>query len=273
MKHETCLALFRNSHIGEWYKFSQYPNYTVTPDTSIATCEHCDNWKKDNLKPSEIWFCVTVASGSDYSGDAVNRANWEEFKQFECNKVRLTELYAHGNYELFIRGDLRNKNILEILSNLEDYPLIEEEKMSEIEIQWQNEHLAESWTKEEIASQLEEHFGIVEVDTDSLDKLMDYCLYNGIFEWEYCGTGATLILCDHTFEKIKIHGLINLNVVFSFPLDFDFYSDTHPDCLNSDLMKALAFSSTHGYTYTLEDGSAIELPSWAFSNNNQLPLI
>lgn len=152
----------------------------------------------ENLK--ELYLVPALMTGSDYSGCAVEKSNHrvflEEFKGIdidgddsddknfkEANGV--INLYGgHGTYAVAIRLDVLkdNEEMQECLKALEDYPLINEDDLSYLEMELQNE----SWEgcyKADFKTAIEEHLGIDDVEEINLDEDKTYDLFNYLMEY------------------------------------------------------------------------------------------
>lgn len=110
-------------------------------------------------KREDGWYQVEYATGSDYNGGSVNESNYKEL----C--AMLEEAHpedsepvvwartsgGHGTYGIAVRyGDL-DEDIRETLDGLEDYPIINDESHSELEMEQQNEAW-ERWGVDDLSS-------------------------------------------------------------------------------------------------------------------------
>lgn len=120
-----------------------------------------------------VWYVSNYASGSDYSGTLVGKSNYEVLKE---EAERLSEemgddtwyqtFYGgHGTYAIAFHVDRTPEEIIRMLNGLEDYPLIDESKHSEMEMEAQDEAWKLS-TADDYRRALEQKFG---GDADTVD--------------------------------------------------------------------------------------------------------
>jgi len=102
------------------------------------------------------WYQVEYATGSDYSGSSVHRSNYKELVEMlkEAHPedsqpvVWVRTPGGHSTYGLAVRyGDL-DEEIRSALDGLEDYPSINDEALSELEMEEQSEAW-DNWGKSE----------------------------------------------------------------------------------------------------------------------------
>lgn len=131
--------------------------------------------KFPNDEKEDLWYMPNLMSGSDYSGDTVTRSNFLEMKSYVEMSKHIKEVYGgHGSYGIaFNVSKLKGKFALElvdIFKQLENYPLIDDEAMSNLEMELENEYW-ENDLKEEFCKQIEKSLQsigfTVEVDRDS----------------------------------------------------------------------------------------------------------
>lgn len=205
---------------------------------------HLKTYNKFYHEKKEIWYVHPLMSGSDYGGDTVHRSNYLEMKSYVKRSKYIKEVYGgHGSYGIaFNVSKLKGKFALElvdIFKQLKNYPLVDDEAMSDLETELENEYW-ESDLKEEFCKEIEKSLQsigfTVEVDRDSerlweaYRILMDKTNTYPVFE-----TGCSVYidveeLCavenlDCLVEPIKYHD--------DFKLDYILVADF------TDLKKAL----------------------------------
>lgn len=83
------------------------------------------------------WAC-----GSDYGGNRVTLANYKELIKFQADSDSPNDILdmfgGHGTYGIAVRLTCSDE-LWKIVVGLADYPLIDEETMSDIEMEWQSE--------------------------------------------------------------------------------------------------------------------------------------
>lgn len=276
MKRERLIDLYPNDLFGSWYRWAVYPNTIVHPDgpeSHYASQEYVKPSELSRYKASEVWFAPRYCGGSDYSGSAVERANFNILAEYHGKKIYAEEHGMYGSFSIYLRGDLYNPDIIEALKGLDDYPLISDDEMTQVEMNWQNEYWAESWAKRELAEEICEAFPyLAEIDPDTIEQFYDWVDQRGNgWEWEYCGTGATLIHTTETMqrleEKLSPKNFIELGVKFTLAEDWEDYITSIEKC---ELFKAAAAAN---FTLKDENEVEIELPDWVYPNPNQIPLL
>lgn len=122
-----------------------------------------------------VWFDAEYTSGSDYSGGLVTRANYEVLLE-EAERLTEDELGGddswfqtfyggHGTYAIAFHVDKTPQEIIEMLAGLSDYPLIDDNKLADLE----HEATEESWNnsyERDYRKALEDKFG---GDADDVD--------------------------------------------------------------------------------------------------------
>lgn len=95
---------------------------------SFSQLDRCRN---PTYAPKAYWF-IGVASGSDYSGDALHRSNYEAM----IEEFGLISVYgAHGSYGVIFTDEDVTEELVEALEGLDDYPIYDENHMSLLEVQ------------------------------------------------------------------------------------------------------------------------------------------
>lgn len=83
--------------------------------------------------------------------------------------------YGHGGYAIAIRLDvwLRRPDIRECINGLDNYPLIDDEDSSFVEMEWANENW-DNWTKDDFVKALQKRFGEFELNELGESELRSY---------------------------------------------------------------------------------------------------
>ena len=105
------------------------------------------------VNPASVYALPELCSGGDYSGSLVEKSNYQAILdmmpgEYEDGREYISYSGGHGTYALAIRLDSVTDDILETLEGLEDYPIIDENLMSEMELEAQSEAW-ESWGRSE----------------------------------------------------------------------------------------------------------------------------
>lgn len=148
-------------------------NYEDDNQSYLGSYSAISNFEK--LEFSD-YYCTEHFGYSDYSGSTVSKSNRELFlKEFgEVDGVK----NIHGGYgysDIFIRLDVLNSNeeIQECLNALEDYPVIDEDHLSEVEEEAKHESW-ENYTRKDFLRALKKEFNY------DLEKLSD-CFIDRLF--------------------------------------------------------------------------------------------
>jgi hypothetical protein len=127
--------------------------YSNTPEEAgVSSVSYGDIKQNDVGDFIEVPYCTF----SDYSGDTVNRANCEYFLETWGKLDGVYRIYGgHNTTGVLIRRSLyeSNEEIKEAIDGLEDYPLFNDERLSELEIKLESEAW-ESWIKTEVQREL-----------------------------------------------------------------------------------------------------------------------
>ena len=119
----------------------------------------------EDTEPGEIYFYVPCASGSDYSGSTVERSNYKVFTETYGDKDFVFSAYGgHGTYAAVVGltgllgcDDDTFEEICNALEGLEDYPCIDDEALSELEMESADEAW-DSWASGDFVRAVERKF-------------------------------------------------------------------------------------------------------------------
>lgn len=185
-------------------------NYEDDNQSYLGSYSAISNFEK--LEFSD-YYCAKHFGYSDYSGSIHNKSNHELFiKEFgDSDGVK----NVHGGYgysDIFIRLDVLNSNeeIQECLNALEDYPVIDESHLSEIEEEAKQESW-ENYTRKDFLRALKKEFNY---DFDKLNDAFIYRLFWKLEEytntyWIFEYTDAYFPL-DDLFEKLTREEFLNV---------------------------------------------------------------
>lgn len=113
------------------------------------------------------WYQVEYATGSDYNGGSVNESNYrvlcemleEAHPDGSQPVVWARTSGGHGTYGVVVRyGDL-DEGPREAIDALEDYPLMDEEDHSRLEMEQQDEAW-ENWAEDDFIKECAKHLGV-----------------------------------------------------------------------------------------------------------------
>lgn len=134
----------------------------------------------DDTDSGEVYFYVPYASGSDYSGSLVEKSNYSVFTA-EYGKDNEWVFSAYGGYSTYAAvvgltglltcADDTFDSICEALEGLADYPLLDEEAHSTLEMECADSAW-NSWAADDFKRAVEKKFdGCAEFDWPSDDEL------------------------------------------------------------------------------------------------------
>lgn len=172
------------------------------PTENGESCGYCQGY------PSEVkegWFQVEYATGSDYSGSSVTRSNYrvlcamlEEHETGAVTWVRTPG--GHGTYGIAVRYFELSEPMREAIDALEDYCVLDDSDLSELELEEQSE-CWERWTRRDFIRELAKSLG---KDSDALGEAITdeqwYSVFHALCEesntyWEdQCGEGPWIDL-------------------------------------------------------------------------------
>lgn len=143
---------------------ASYGDFKET-DWAGSAEEYLGSLCEDIEETAELYFYVPYASGSDYSGSLVEKANAKCIEDTYGENEWVHPVYGgHGTYAVAIGvtgllgcdGDTFDE-LCEALEGLDDYPLLDEELHSELEMEGADEAW-DSWGKDSFVKALEDKF-------------------------------------------------------------------------------------------------------------------
>ena len=173
-----------------------------------STFRPIDKW--DGKITPDLVFDIRYCSGSDYSNSSsVEVSNYRCLTECElADKEWLKTYYGgYGTFGVLIHAaellkDTDCESCLEYLSGLADYPVLDEQLMSEVEHEWETEAW-ENWCREDFEKAIVSRFGgdidgldCFDIPADKLASLF-YTLAersNTYWEAESVGTGSIIDL-------------------------------------------------------------------------------
>lgn len=155
----------------------------------------------------KVWFESDCCGGSDYSGGSVAASNYRVIIA-EC--VRLDEemgremhgptfwqtFYGgHGTFAIAFHVDKTPRKIFDMLAALEDYPVLDDSDLSELEHEREQEAW-ENWACREYAQELEKRFNgdCDGVDQDKLHEHFHAACELANEYWEHTSEGPYILL-------------------------------------------------------------------------------
>lgn len=215
-----------NKHDGSIYRF--------TGETRINDKEYgLHNWR--SLELSEVsnlnWsdldpvqgeiqagdLCIiSVLSGGDYSNScAVEYANFLEWQEMFKDALSLqwwTVSGGYGSYGIAIRVDTENVEILEMIASLSDYCVINDDRLSQVEMEWQN-YSYRDYVARDFIEGIEKVFEIELLiddpqDNDHVFELFQACADRANEYWEVEQHGSAYIPVEKLVDTVEYTDLI-----------------------------------------------------------------
>ena len=192
------------------------------PDSAVAYLEALST---DATEEGELYFFLPYASGSDYSGSTVEKANCREFLESYGEEKFVCE--AHGGFDTYavvlgLTGLLECADdtfnaILDIIEGLEDYPLINDEALSTLESDLADEAW-DCWVAGDFRRALEKKFDCAEFEWPSDSDLRTFFEKKAEKANEYWfneGYGPDMyIRVDRIVEGIDLDDLADYTILF-----------------------------------------------------------
>jgi len=152
-------------------KSVSYGDLMKPADCQESAVKYLEGLSTDATEEGELYFFLPYASGSDYSGSTVEKANYTEFLESYGEEGFVWE--AHGGFDTYavvlgLTGLLECADdtfdaILGIIEGLEDYPLIDDEALSNLESTLADEAW-DCWVAGDFRRALEKKFDGVEFE-------------------------------------------------------------------------------------------------------------
>ena len=120
------------------------------------------NWNKSNtegIQPGECYFNSPLLSYGDYDNScAVERSNVRLFlEEFKDHKDVIVWHGGYGSTCILIDVLCEDEEIIEVLKSLENYPCINDEDVSMLEMEMEQEDW-ENWIKRDFLNAIEKHY-------------------------------------------------------------------------------------------------------------------
>jgi hypothetical protein len=248
LEYESYEKIDNSTSYGRWGYVRRADGDVSYGDLKSADCpdsadDYLDALCVDCEEPGEVYFYVPFASGSDFSGSTVSKANSNSFvESFGENEFVFS---AHGGYStyavcvgltgLLTCDDCTFDAICETIEGLADYPVIDEESLSRLESETTNEEW-EGWASADFRKALERKFEGVDFSFPADDA------FRSFFEdkrdkancyWEAEGSGCSMhVDISRVVDKIEFDDVSKWAVCYKLTyLDVgttweDYFSET-----------------------------------------------
>lgn len=156
------------------------------------------------------WWGSNYTQGGDYGGSTVELANFRTLKEMaeelESEHGIFYKVWGggHGSYQIFWNVNKTPDEIVEVLNALEDYPSVNDDALSELEIELQDENWKD-WAKRDWQRALEKKFGGDAdgvSDNDLWQSFHDACEEANIYWESQSGTGSMYIDLERAIKKV-----------------------------------------------------------------------
>lgn len=149
-------------------RYSHYRDETPEEFTELGYGDFHRIPSYDTIEETDFYL-PELFGGSDYSGDSCNVANYKTLIKIATDEgILCTEVWpvygGHGTYAVAIRLSCTNDAILSALRSVEDYPVLDDDLMSQIEMDAQDDAW-QSWAASDFRSYLSSNL-TDDADTD-----------------------------------------------------------------------------------------------------------
>lgn len=152
----------------ESYEMMDHTWQYIQDPIDMAAVSYGDIREDPNGDFIEVPYCTY----SDYSGSTVERSNCRVFLEMFANEGNVWPIYGgYGTTGVLVRYSyyLENEEMRDVIDGLSDYPVIDEDDWSELEIEIENE-CWDSWIKYDLSRAMEEA-GLTVPDDDKLYQI------------------------------------------------------------------------------------------------------
>jgi len=186
----------------------------MDPDNCPASAvKYLEGLSTDPTEHGELYFFLPYATGSDYSGSTVEKANHKAFLESHGEEGFVWD--AHGGFDTYavvlgLTGLLECPDdtfdaVMGVVEGLKDYPLIDEEALSELEMELADEAW-ECWGGYEFRKALEAKFDGTDFDWPDGSDFRSFFEQkreeaNEYWESESCGP-SVFVRIERVVEKI-----------------------------------------------------------------------
>lgn len=174
-------------------EFTVYRHSPITgPDVPESPTYLGDwNYKPDAPPLPDDYLWSDLLAGSDYAGEALTRSNHAVFIEEYGTVDGVLDVYGdYSTYGVLIRREVydSNESIRETLARLDSYPVLDEDHMSQVETDAENDAW-ESWAcadfKRELAKRFPESEDVIDdMDSGTLRELLETTSDGAGIYWE-----------------------------------------------------------------------------------------
>lgn len=167
------------------------------------------------VKPDDLCI-ISVLSGGDYSNScAVEYANFLEWQEMFADSLSIdwwTVSGGYGSYGIAIRVDTENEEILEMIGSLSDYCVINYDRLSQVETEWQD-YSYRDCVAQDFVDGIEKQFEIELMIDDPEDSglvfdLFQVCADRANEYWEVEQHGSAYIRVEKLVSAVEYSDLL-----------------------------------------------------------------
>lgn len=185
-------------------EYGQYRSIVTDIDTNNVKNLCCGDFRlfegeiTKNNKP-ELYLSIDLCTGSDYSGGSVTKSNYNCMKKYVENTEGVYTVYGgYSTYGIMVKLSTidQNDEMWNILNELSNYPLLDEENHSELEIELTNTCINDELYP--IANKIEEKLedigvdGSININENYIKELINNVIENDTSLLPVIGTGCTV---------------------------------------------------------------------------------
>lgn len=162
-------------------------------------------------------LCIpSVLSGGDYSNScAVEYSNYLEWQEIFADTLSIdwwTVSGGYGSYGIAIRVYTKNAEILEMIASLSDYCVINDDRVSEVEMEWQ-EYSYRDYVARDFIEGIEKQFEIELLIDDPEDNDLVFTLFQACADraneyWEVEQHGSAYIRIEKLVNAVEYSDLV-----------------------------------------------------------------
>lgn len=168
-----------------------------------------------DILPGDVCI-LRVLSGGDYASScAVEYSNYLEWIELFADSLSI-DWWAvsggYGSYGIAIRVDTENAEILEMIGSLSDYCVINDDRVSEVEMEWQD-YSYRDYVARDFVEGIEKQFQIELLiddpqDNDLVSALFYACADRANEYWEVEQHGSAYIRVEKLVEEVEYADLM-----------------------------------------------------------------
>lgn len=177
----------------------------------------------DEYKKNELYIMPEFISGGDYANSGtVEISNHRVFLEQFKNTKGVHDVYGgYGTFAVAIRADVyeSNKEIKEIIDKLNDYPLIDDEDLSNLEVEL-SDKAWDSWARDDMLDLIRKSHPSLE--NYEADDDFDYLFYQASDEageyWEAEQGGSMFIRLENITPYLRDRLIVKITKHEDLPL-------------------------------------------------------